>query len=318
MSVYTQITPQWLKDTFLLGIDLTLDDGTPYPDVAFTQSINSAIKHVEHDLGISIEPFSVTQEGHDAERQGRFSYWPFRLDNRPLLSFQKARIRFGSFQPVEIPLSWIKTTSTIHGQVNLIPSEESLGSYFFRAGVPLMGGYGIYENREYIPSYFEFDYTAGFEDREGQATIPTGASEVSISLSPRVLLSYTVETSNSQNIAVKLKNKSQDGFTLYVDNPVDSDLTISWTLDTLPADLKQAIGIKSATLLLLHVAGDLILGAGIASQSLSVDGLSQSIGTTSSAMYSGYSSRSEALDKQYKLIIGALRSQYKIVQFGVV
>jgi hypothetical protein len=318
MSIYTQLTPQWLKDTFLLGVDLTLDDGTDYPDVIYTQSINASIKHVESDLGISIEPFSVVQEGHDAERQGRFSYWPFRLDNRPIMSFQNARIRFGSFEPVDIPTSWIKSTSTIHGQINLIPSEESLGSYFFRAGVPLMGGYGIYENREYIPSYFEFDYTAGFEERSGQATIPQGSTEVSVTLSPRVLLSYTVETTNASQTSVELKNKSQEGFTLYVDSAPSEDLVINWTMDTLPADLKQAIGIKSATLLLLHVAGDLILGAGIASQSLSVDGLSTSVGTTSSAMYSGYSSRSEALDKQYKILIQALRSQYKIVQFGVV
>jgi hypothetical protein len=35
-------------------------------------------------------------------------------------------------------------------------------------------------------------------------------------------------------------------------------------------------------------------------------------------MYSGYSSRAEALDKQYTLLIKALRAQYKITQFGVV
>lgn len=314
-GVYTQITPQWLKDTFLLGIDLTLDDGSPYPDVIFDQSIKSAVKHVESDLGITIEPFSVTQEGHDAEHQNRSAYWPFRLDHRPVQAVDAVRIRFGNFQPVDVPSSWVRWTSTTHGQLNLIPSEESLGSYFFTAGVPLMGGYSIYEQRDYVPSYFEFDYTAGFEARSSVATIEAGETEVRVELSPRVLLSYMVETDQS---AVKVIRKGQEGFTLSVSTAPTEPLVINWTVDTLPADLKQAIGIKGATLLLLHVAGDLILGAGIASQSLSVDGLSQSIGTTSSAMYSGYSSRAEALDKQYKLIMGALRAQYKITQFGVV
>lgn len=314
-GVYTQITPQWLKDTFLLGIDLTLDDGSAYPDVIFEQSIKAAVKHVESDLGITIEPFSVTREGHDAERHNRVSYWPFRLDHRPVQQVDEVRIQFGNFQPVDVPTSWVRWTSTTHGQLNLIPSEESLGSYFFTAGVPLMAGFGIYEHRDYIPSYFEFDYTAGFDSRDGVATIEAGETEVTVPLSPRVLLSYMVDTDQSD---VRVTRKGQEAFTLSLSSPATESLEIAWALDTLPADLKQAIGIKSATLLLLHVAGDLILGAGIASQSLSVDGLSQSVGTTSSAMYSGYSSRSEALDKQYKLIMGALRAQYKITQFGVV
>lgn len=41
----------------------------------------------------------------------------------------------------------------------------------------------------------------------------------------------------------------------------------------------------------LNVWGDLIIGAGIANQSVSIDGISQSIGTTQSAMYGGASAR---------------------------
>ena len=315
MGIYSQITPQFLKDTVLLGIDLTLDDGSEYPDIIYTQSIHSAIKHVESDLGINVEPFSVKGERHDAERHGRFSYWPFRLDRRPIITFDAVKIRFGSFQPVDIPTSWITPTSTIHGQINLIPSEESLGSYFFRAGVPLMGGYGIYENRDYIPSYFEFDYTAGFDERTGTATIPAGETEVNVTLGSRVLLDYLVST--DQN-TVSVSSRSNEGFNLSIPSALGVDLEITWTLDTLPADLKQAVAIKASTLLLLHIAGDLILGAGIASQSLGVDGLSQSINTTSSAMYSGYSARAESLDKQYKLVMSGLRAQYRVTQFGVV
>jgi len=315
MGIYSQITPEFLKSTTLLGIDLTLDDGSDYPDLVYTQSIQAAIRHVESDLGINVEPFKVTRERHDAERQGQFSYWPFRLDARPVISFQAARIRFGSFQPVEVPTSWITATSTTHGQVHLIPSEESLGSYFFRAGVPLMGGFGIYESRDYIPAYFEFDYTAGFDERTGTATIPAGETSVDVTLDSRVLLSYQITTDQT---SVRVSGRGNEGFTLSVTSAPAEDLVIAWTLDTLPADLKQAVAIKAATLLLLHVAGDLILGAGIASQSVSVDSLSTSIDTTSSAMYSGYSARAESLDKQYKLLMNGLRSQYRVTQFGVI
>jgi hypothetical protein len=118
--------------------------------------------------------------------------------------------------------------------------------------------------------------------------------------------------------SVKVTSRSNDGFKLAIDSALGEDLVIAWTLDTLPADLKQAVAVKAATLLLLHVAGDLIIGAGIATQSVSVDSLSTSVGTTSSAMYSGYSARAENLDKQYKLLMSGLRSQYRVTQFGVI
>ena len=38
-SIYDLVTADWLKNTFLLGIDLTLDDGSPYPDVIYEQSL---------------------------------------------------------------------------------------------------------------------------------------------------------------------------------------------------------------------------------------------------------------------------------------
>jgi hypothetical protein len=57
-----------------------------------------------------------------------------------------------------------------------------------------------------------------------------------------------------------------------------------------PKDVNAVIGLIAA-IFALNIAGDLILGAGIASESLSLDGLNQAIGTTSSAEFHGYSSK---------------------------
>lgn len=70
-------------------------------------------------------------------------------------------------------------------------------------------------------------------------------------------------------------------------------------LDALPLDLFNVIG-KLASIQALAIAGDLILGAGIASQSLSVDGLSQSISSTASATSSGYNSRILEYEREIK------------------
>jgi len=60
--------------------------------------------------------------------------------------------------------------------------------------------------------------------------------------------------------------------------------------DKVPSDLVNYIG-KLAAINIFHIQGDLILGAGIASQSIGIDGLSQSISTTSSATNAGYGAR---------------------------
>lgn len=82
--------------------------------------------------------------------------------------------------------------------------------------------------------------------------------------------------------------------------------------------LKEAI-YKRASCGILNVWGDLILGAGIASQSVSIDGVSQSIGTTQSAMFGGASARIESYTKDIKeQILPALKQKFSGIRMVVV
>ena len=76
---------------------------------------------------------------------------------------------------------------------------------------------------------------------------------------------------------------------------------------------------KRASTGILNVWGDLIIGAGIANQSVSIDGLSQSIGTTQSAMFGGASARVEAYNKDLKeILLPALRQKFGGIRMVVV
>ena len=77
-----------------------------------------------------------------------------------------------------------------------------------------------------------------------------------------------------------------------------------------PANIRDLIGMF-ASLGPFHIFGDLIAGAGIATISLSMDGLSQNIGTTSSATNAGYGARVGNYLKQIKEQIPILRRHYK-------
>lgn len=77
-----------------------------------------------------------------------------------------------------------------------------------------------------------------------------------------------------------------------------------------PPEIADLVGMTAA-IPVLDVAGDLLGGAGIASQSISIDGLSQSINTTSSPMYSGYGARVNLYNDGIKEKIAVLRQYYR-------
>lgn len=90
-----------------------------------------------------------------------------------------------------------------------------------------------------------------------------------------------------------------------------------WDIDQMPMDLINIVGMV-ASFGPLGIAGDLILGsAGIASQSLSIDGLSQSISTTASATNAGYGARLIQYEKQIKETTGRLKLVYDQPKFMV-
>lgn len=79
--------------------------------------------------------------------------------------------------------------------------------------------------------------------------------------------------------------------------------------DEVPADLLEVVG-KMTTTQVMAILGDIAFGAGIASKSISIDGLSQSINTTQSAENSLYSARIRQFDKELTRQLKLLKNRY--------
>jgi len=92
--------------------------------------------------------------------------------------------------------------------------------------------------------------------------------------------------------------------------------TAGFEAGKLPDVLKDMVG-KTASFGPLNIAGDLLGGAGIASQSISMDGLSQSFNTTSSATNAGYGARLLQYSKEIKEVIPTLHRYYHGVRLSV-
>lgn len=324
-SIYDRLTAQWLKDRFLVGVDLTLDDGTEYPDGIYEQSIVAAVAYLERELGIVIEQRTISAERHDALAEHRSAWWPFVLDHRPVQSVTGLKLRYGSFAPVDMPLSWIQLLAPVHGKLQLVPSAESVGSFQFTAGMPLITG-DVFQPVSYVPGYFEFDYSAGFDIQSGQATVADGETSVAVSF-PRDMLLPTGETyavylrfdgDDYGGVIKGARDLTASGFNLEMTTaPSGGDAHVDWYATAVPPDIEHVIGLR-ASLLPLDVAGDLISGAGVANTSISADGLSQTLGTTSSATNAGYGARVLQFERELKGQLKALRAKYRIPGFLVV
>jgi hypothetical protein len=80
--------------------------------------------------------------------------------------------------------------------------------------------------------------------------------------------------------------------------------------EVVPADILNFIG-KLTAINIFHILGDLVAGPGVATRSISIDNLSQSIGTTSSATNAGYGARILGYLKDLKKSEQVLRNNYK-------
>lgn len=246
------ITPAWLKERYLFGIDLTDDTGTAFPDSLFQISIDAAIDTLSAEFGIELSGLVTYTERKDIRDTDGESFFMLQLNQRPVREIVKLEAQYGSFPATEIPSSWLHIGSEKGGQIQVLAGPDALGSYIFAGNLPYIGLGGLY-GRPITPLYFKVTYKAGFDGTE-----------------------YPY-----------------------------------------PTVFQDAVGLM-ASMLPLDTAGDLIAGAGIASKSVSFDGLSTSLNTTSSATNSGYGARVLSYQKRLKDIMKNVRRDWRVPQIAII
>ena len=253
------LTVDHLKNWFMFGLDLTDDDGYPFPNSMFEFAIRAAIDSLEKTLMIKIKPTSIVGERQDYYRQDYMDFAFIQLNNYPIFDVSRVALRYPTAgSDITFPAEWYQINKE-HGQLHLIPTSGSLSQILIGQG----GDYltFVWKGWDWMPNLWIIDYMAGFP--------PSGYTYVS----PQAA-SYT------------------------------------GVLDKLPDDIVGTIG-KMACFYPLNIAGDLVGGIAIASKSIGIDGLSQSINTTSSPENAGYSARLRQYERELKLEIPRLVAFYK-------
>ena len=239
------ISIEELKTFYLFGLDLTNDQGEPYPDSLYAFWIKNAVSWLEAKLDIPILPVVIQEERLDFYRDDYNKYIYLQLTRYPLISIESVRLVLPGEQVVQnFSKDWIHPQRE-SGQLQLLPGSGSAGTIAFGAGswFPV-----FYRTNKFIPDAFRVAYTAGFgKPVEGSWGFTPGSEPPSVS---------------------------------YPDPQ----------FDRFPAIITELVG-KVASFGPLNIAGDLLGGAGIASQSIGIDGLSQSFNTTSSSTSAGFGAR---------------------------
>ncbi len=96
----------------------------------------------------------------------------------------------------------------------------------------------------------------------------------------------------------------------YMPDFIHVEYTAGYDVPELPGDMTHVAGMIQS-MMMLNIAGDLISGAGIASKSIGVDGLSQMINTTSSPTCAGYGARVIQYWKDLDRILPPLQRKYR-------
>lgn len=205
-----------LKTNYLFGLDLTRDDGTPYPDSLFAFFIKNAVSWLEHKLDIKIARTDYADERHDFYRDDYRAYIFLDLLRTPIISVEEVKLVLPGDQTIlTFDQEWIHV-DRLSGQIQMIPGIGAAGSILLGAGGAWLPF--IYGGARFIPDAFRVTYTAGFGRRTSSTAV----------------------------------------------GPADPDL------DTVPSILTELVG-KIASFGPLNIAGDLLGGAGIASQCLCGD-----------------------------------------------
>lgn len=316
MAVSKICTPQWLVDNYLVGVDLTDDNGQVYPDSHFKEAIYAAIAYTEAKYDIVLRrprEFTIT-ERHDGKALSSSSWYFTQLRQLPISEVTAFSIQFGNYPSTTIPASWVHVVSPRAGQVQIVPGPEGFRHPYIVGNTPLLG-MEILGGRGYLPGWISMTYRAGFE-RSMKGTLSGTINERTFRYTPGTLdqsLFQYFQEGDWLQVGRDLYRVSEvlSDTEVEVDEILDKNYTnISGEVLAYDPTILQAIG-YTAAMPILDTAGDLVLGAGIASQSISIDGISQSISSTSGVENAAYGARKMQYRKQLEDIDKQIRRRYR-------
>lgn len=325
-SIYDVLTTQWVRDAFLTGIDLTDDQGNPLSEETFASALQSAVATTEQQLDIVVDPIEIKEERKDLTDREKQAYFAYYLDKKPVTKVTRIQCKYGSQQVADLPPVWATLMDELNGYVHLIPQVEQLAQT-----LPVLVASLSMFRSDYVPGWFNFDYIAGFHVYTGTTTFkaatlsPSAPAETSKSVAfadgetfkqSSYFTTFELVNPNAEDADIEAAARSRlnDGMTVKLSRAPLHDLTVQWYVTNIPDNLRRLVGIRAAKVP-LAIAGNFVMGAGVMSRTVAIDGLNQSMGTTKSAAGGAYKGLIMQLEAEEAQILVALKSALSSPRF---
>lgn len=200
------LRPEQLVSRFLKGIPLKFRNGDSFTVDELKDRIYLAMNEVELLLGTVITRESF-KEKVPFDYALYKAYIHIMAPTRPVISIEHLAIVSADDNNIfEIPPTWIETANFSKGLINVVPLLAAYGVNSVQGAV---GNAGIafltvMDGLNWVPAYWQINYTAGLSNKEGQ--IPTPVNELIGTVAAIAILSEIAPLNiwNSQS-------QSQDG-----------------------------------------------------------------------------------------------------------
>ena len=312
------VTVDWVKKAYGFGFPYTDDDGFAFPDALWEITIESAIDTMEAEFGVELaNGVGVFTDRHDVTDRDGGMYFLKRLNRHPVQEILSLEWQWADWPGTPLPISWIQLREWRIGQFQILPGQES-AALPLQVGLPYQGLGGW---SSYTPGLYTTRYRAGFEE-----PIPgTLSATVGTNVVTGVGTSFLEESPEGEVVhrsIIRAGRHIEIGGEIHQIRRVNSDTSLT-TVAVMagthagvagqylgyPPAMLDAVGL-AAYMLPGDTQGDLIVGAGIANTSCSFDGLSTSIGTTSSATNAGLGAKLINYSKRLKARVALLHRHW--------
>lgn len=311
--IYDIITKQLLIDTVLAGVDLRLEDGSEFADDLWDRSIKQGISYVETSLDILLRERTIKGERQEHTSDYDNNWVRFHITRVPVQKITRLTGNYGALTPIEYPVPWANLDSAYAGYLSIIPTATSAGVNDFIQDTGGLRVELLYGSTAGVPGWYGVDYVAGFPCFKGTLTIPDGEESATLTFPGGPLhADFRPEAFNISSDLVEVTAVSNEDITFSTvsGDPAVGDIEFTYLIHTFPQLIVDLI-LRRAAQYILAAAGDLILGAGIAGFSRSMDGLVEAVQSTSSPTNSGYGARILEFDREATQMEALLKPMFR-------
>lgn len=167
----SDITPAYIKGRYLVDLAdrLVLQDGSPWPDLAYDHAIETGIVRFQEATQVNIIATPVVRDPYDFDIRDYNNFAYFSLNQRPVKEVTKFEVKWPSSDTyTEWPLAWVKL-QPMSGQLRLVPTGGTIAQVLLGQGsqyLPLLAG-----NYSMVPQLFHISYIPGFPNDDIPKTI---------------------------------------------------------------------------------------------------------------------------------------------------